>query len=225
MRTPPGYYSTKGATEPSACGGPSLYCPGGKGAPSTVTKGHETFTDPKLDGAPTDLDDATTRTSERPCRDGIKCVVGLAVECRIGSYCIAGNESLCPAGYVGSEVSQTTSNCSGPCPIGSYCKEGSTAPVTCPPGTYGERAGLKKEDECSPCPMGAYCTEGEKKECETGFYNDQEKSESQSACIRCNAAESTTVSKGAQSEAECICKEDHFAVPTQDSTSGALISC
>ena len=54
--------------------------------------------------APTDLNDATKRTSQRACSDGVKCVAGLRVDCRIGSYCVGGKEFLCPPGVVGEGV-------------------------------------------------------------------------------------------------------------------------
>ena len=81
---PPGYVSTKGSALPAACGGPSLFCPGGEGEPRTVVDGHETFTDATLLHAPTDLDDVTTRTSERLCAEGFFCQAGLSVYCPLG---------------------------------------------------------------------------------------------------------------------------------------------
>ena len=158
--TPPGYYSTAGATEPSACGGPSLFCPGGESAPRTVTPGLETFTDGSIADAPTDLNDATTRTSQRACSDGVKCVAGLRVDCRIGSYCVGGKEFLCPPGVVGEGVELTSPSCSRPCPRGSWCSAGSTSPVACEAGTFGASEGLTHKVNCTRTPPGYYSTAG-----------------------------------------------------------------
>ena len=62
--------------------------------------GYETFTDLTINYE-LDADDTSTRTSERPCGDGVTCVAGLGVPCKIGSYCVAGEEYPCPAGVVG----------------------------------------------------------------------------------------------------------------------------
>ena len=171
-------------------------------APRTVTDGFETFTDQALADAPADADDATTRTSERRCSDGVKCVVGLAVECRIGSYCVGGKEFLCPAGVVGEKAGLTSKNCSRACPAGAYCEVGSTAPVTCPQGFYNEQAGKGLRSDCLLCPRGSWCSEGKKTTCNEGFFNAEEGTDSQGACTRCPDPKSTTaVPDGAQSEA------------------------
>ena len=72
-----------------------------------MTDGYETFTELNLNG---DLDPTytSTRTSQRPCGDGVTCVAGLGVPCKIGSYCVAGIEYLCPAGVVGEAEKLTT---------------------------------------------------------------------------------------------------------------------
>lgn len=59
--------------------------------------------------------------------------------CR-GYFCLNGVRSPCPAGRYGNIRGLTTSDCSGLCPPGHYCLEGSSIPTQfrCPRGRYGK---------------------------------------------------------------------------------------
>ena len=40
-----------------------------------------------------------------------------------------------------------------PCPISSWCSNGSSAPIACTNGTVGPREGLTSDQDCEPCPI------------------------------------------------------------------------
>ena len=82
------------------CGAPSLFCPGGMGAPLEAANGYYTVG--------TGL---ATRYAERKCEPG--------------SWCTLGVKRLCPFGHWGSEFGLNSSSCSGLCEPGYYCPEGS----------------------------------------------------------------------------------------------------
>ena len=44
-----------------------------------------------------------------------------------------------------------------PCPMGSYCEEGTKLPIPCPPGTYGNETEYKGLMDCQQCPPGLVC--------------------------------------------------------------------
>lgn len=44
--------------------------------------------------------------------------------CPRGHYCVGGVKYICPAGRFGQFFGESTANCTGPCPAGFYCPEG-----------------------------------------------------------------------------------------------------
>ena len=160
LPTLPGFYSPKGSIAPTACGAPSFYCPGDGGAPLVVADRHETYSDGLLPDAPANLADATTRTSQRLCSDGKYCQAGLATDCVLGSYCVAGEKFRCPAGTLGNATGLSSPQCGGLCPMGSWCAAGSTAATQCDEGTYSSRTGLGDPLECSLALPGYFSVAG-----------------------------------------------------------------
>ena len=74
--------------------------------------------------------------------------------CSAGFFCPPGQSSAMPSQYV--------------CPIGSYCVEGISVPVTCEDGFYTNQNGSLS---CLLCPGGYYCTNGViTLLCPMGFY-------------------------------------------------------
>lgn len=51
---------------------------------------------------------------------------GAFSRCEKGHYCTNGVKFPCPAGSFGSSLEETSHLCSGPCPAGFFCPEGSS---------------------------------------------------------------------------------------------------
>lgn len=138
-----GYFCDSGSTTPTQheCGGVDVFCPEGSGQPRRAKKGYYTV------GG-----NETTRTHE--------------VICPKGSYCWRGEKYACPAGTYGNEEGLSgpinggyntngdgNFRCTGFCPAGSRCAEGTVDPFsannTCPIGTF-SYAGAS---ECTECPV------------------------------------------------------------------------
>ena len=101
------------------------------------------------ESAPAAVSDTSTRTSQRPCSDGVYCQAGLAIDCTLGSYCVGGIKTLCPAGTLGNAVGLDSPECNGLCPRGFWCGVGATQSQPCMEGTYGDKQKLKSQDECT----------------------------------------------------------------------------
>ena len=78
-------------------------------------------------------------------------------------------------GYYCTEASNTsnpsvTNAQGGPCPVGSFCPEGSSLAQPCSPGTY---APTTQMSNCTVCPAGYYCVAGSSitVECPRGMDN------------------------------------------------------
>ena len=115
----------------------------------------------------------TQHANSYPCPDGtFGNSTGLQTEaecsdCLNGYYCGSDGTTQptgkCFAGFVcvlGSSTPQPNGadmSVGYPCPQGTYCVEGSTAPQFCPVGTYNNRTQLASIDECSLCLPGQFC--------------------------------------------------------------------
>ena len=90
-------------------------------------------------------------------------------------------------GYTNDPSAQNSPSCSGSCPggfscvqgtsvpvvctKGSYCTPGSPLPMPCFPGTYGEVPGLQSQADCTHCPAGSWCSSGQRVKCTGPTYN------------------------------------------------------
>ena len=119
-------------------------------------------------------------------------------QCEPGYYCINGSRKLCPSGRYGSSGGLNSSSCTGPCPAGFYCPEGtisaesnmcggtnlycpegSSVPLNVTVGYYGVddsgsddiRRAMTRSQQVV-CPRGHYCQQGIKYHCPGGTYGN-----------------------------------------------------
>jgi len=106
----------------------SVYCPEGTASPLFVRRGYYTAGGNR-----------TTRFTQEPCP--------------MGSYCVNGVISSCPAGRYGRAERLTEATCTGLCAKGHYCPAGSSSSTTypCPIGRYGASEGLATSSCSGPC--------------------------------------------------------------------------
>jgi len=107
------------------CGGPALFCPRGSEAPRNVGLGRYSIGRGEGDGAQ-QIDEKT---------------------CEPGHYCVLGIKHLCPARSYGDELGQYLATCSGFCPPGYECPQGSARPSKCVGITYSTGA----SEKCTKC--------------------------------------------------------------------------
>ena len=133
-----GYYCPMGSTrmDEYSCGNSSFFCPEESFHRQSVQRGY--YSSPEYE---------TFRRYEE-------------LMCPPGSFCIKGTRYLCRAGTYGNASMLPDSTCSGFCPTGSYCPEGSITPIPCPSGTYGDSTGLTNHGCTGLCPHGHYCPAG-----------------------------------------------------------------
>ena len=162
-----GYYCSGGAMMDCGVG---FYCPAGSSDPIPVPYGYSTL--------PND----------------VPLFLRFAISiCPLGSYCISGVRSLCPAGFFGDSYGLSSKNCSGLCLHGYLCPRGTVSPrshdcgnssVFCPTGSYvptpvspGYYSGPiyvdpKNHFQQWICPVGHYCIDGESRLCDGGHFGN-----------------------------------------------------
>jgi hypothetical protein len=132
----PGYYCDPGSDSQRQfkCGMPSLYCPLGSFAPTSVSEGYYS-----TQGEP------VTRANQSICEPG--------------RYCVGGIKRMCPPGKFGATAGLASAGCSGECFLGHYCPINSTSgkQVECPAGKFGGTRGLRKPYCSGPCSENFYC--------------------------------------------------------------------
>lgn len=145
---PAGYTCTGNSSIPEPCP-VGYYCPAGSSYPTICKNGT--------------YGNATMRIDQSQC-----------LSCPAGSFCGGGViVGLCSAGWVctGGSPVRSPSNIGGYiCPIGHYCPEGVTAPITCPTNFYSNVLGGRDKSVCGPCPKGYYCDSQSQSPCLPGYY-------------------------------------------------------
>ena len=120
----------------------------------------------------------------------------------------------CAAGYYGNTEFEVERECSGICPIGTSCGEGTVTPAPCAVDTYADSVGSAT---CSPCPAfsstlsmsGASSVSACK--CGEGYF--MQALAGTSFCAQCPVGTSTAV-PGATTRAACLCVDGKYLDPT-----------
>mmetsp|Transcript_13452 Transcript_13452/g.20357 ORF Transcript_13452/g.20357 Transcript_13452/m.20357 type:complete len:4776 (+) Transcript_13452:55-14382(+) len=186
------------------------YCPGaphtGNGShPYTLRNWDREYTTyaNQYDCPPGTWSDVTGLKRKEDCKvcpPGKYCEGGEATDgqdCPTGYYCPGGTDIAqrhpCPAGTYNPSTRLTNKYDCLACPAGSYCDEGSSAPVVCPAGTYAPNLRTRSSGPtnstdnsgCIQCPHGSYCPENsvEAFDCGIGNYSAY----GQSTCKECPA--------------------------------------
>lgn len=213
-----GYYCTSGSNTPTpdvnntGVAGP---CPTGHYCPQQTTTPQ-----PCPLGTFNNVTKLTLQSQCTPCSYGKYCgSTGLTEptgDCWAGFYCLQGAQS---------PNNPVVDSTGGPCPIGSYCPNGTSYPLGCPAGTYNPSTGLA---ECIQCPAGYYCPENSttytgndcpkghyclagtgsmnQYPCSIGTYNDYTGKQSSADCVPCEPGK--------------YCATPGLSVPTGDCTAG-----
>lgn len=190
---PEGYYCPSGTVVPTSfvCGNSSLYCPTGSHKPLLVPQGYYS------------IDSKGSNTLNENIRSGIR-------QCSFGNYCEDGVMRKCPAGKYGNQVNLQSKDCSGVCPEGFYCPEGTKLPhqypcsndtrIYCPEGSempssvglgfYTERSSQSVVvgggyTSQTICPRGSYCISGVRYLCPAGRYGGNIQSINSSCTALC----------------------------------------
>ena len=113
---------------------PGYYCPSYPGPPSTIPTTFECGDQkycPEKSSKPLYIDVGYYGVG------GINAHVRIDQEiCPRGHYCDNGMKFLCPEGSYGNSTGIFERRCTGFCPAGFYCPEGSIEPLECPPNTF-----------------------------------------------------------------------------------------
>lgn len=135
INIPEGYYCPSDAGNPSTnatampCGDVNKYCPEKSHSPFTVDIGYYS-----IGGE----EHGSFLKEQRRADQKI---------CPPGSYCEKGRKFPCPEGTFGKESGLFKSFCSGFCPEGYFCTEGSIEPQECEINTYATPGNRR----CVPC--------------------------------------------------------------------------
>ena len=130
------------------------YCPSGR-ADAPIPCGRGTYNEATGGKEISDCND---------CMQGYYCetegLSNVTAQCDPGYYCKRGAQVRNPW--------NVTENW-GPCPVGTYCPRGSSAPIQCEAGTFNDRIG---QETCFPCLDEYYCETGaiNRTICPKGYY-------------------------------------------------------
>ncbi len=116
-------------------------------------------------------------------------------------------------------------NCTGSCPLGHYCPQGSVLPTACPAGTYGDDEALTTSACSGLCALGHFCVEGSvsytQEQCPAGRYGDVRGLQTDGCSLKCSGffCERTVCSPGfycplaSTTSRERICGGNHVFCP------------
>ena len=213
MNCTEGYYCSGGAMMDCGVG---FYCPAGSSDPIPVPFGYFTL--------PND----------------VPLFLRFAISiCPLGSYCLSGVRSLCPAGFFGDSYGLSSMNCSGLClhgylcPLGTvsprshdcgnssvYCPTGSYVPTPVSPGYYSGPIYVDPRNRFQQwiCPVGHYCSDGESRLCDGGHFGNSTGLSSSSCTGSCRSGYFCPPGSVSDTENECG-GVDRYCPPGSDSPS------
>ena len=166
-------------------------------------------------------------TSSVACASGISTQINVRFpfQCKLGEYMIPTPQMMatganfrgclfkCPGGTYGNTPFLTSQECSGRCPVGHYCPEGSAQPLPCPLNTFAADVG---SSVCINCP--AFSTtssigaeDSSACQCVKGFYRGID-SDGVDVCLACPEG-SSTFGNGATSIEACECDALRYKEP------------
>jgi len=93
--------------------------------------------------------------------------------------------NVCPERYFGNATDLETAACSGICPLGHFCEEGSALPVPCPAGTSMPLLGASRREDCLTCPRGQHQPDGGQPRCTACPDGTYSADTGQSYCEEC----------------------------------------
>ncbi|CAB1097353.1 unnamed protein product [Ectocarpus sp. CCAP 1310/34] len=163
MNTKAGYYCPPGeSASPSlaaalvACGNPTVFCPEGSVEPVPVRAGFYSVGGGS-EGNTRVSQASTTQLAPLLLRCPTRCLARHCliisnsrskVLCEAGYYCQDAARKLCPAGTYGSSAGLRDEGCTGVCPPGAACAEGTVDPTPCEEGYYATGGAVA----CNACP-------------------------------------------------------------------------
>ena len=173
-------------------------------------------------------DTSFKHTSSVACASSISTQINVRFpfKCKLGKYMTQTPQMMatgvnfrgclfkCPGGTYGNTTFLTSQECSGRCPVGHYCPEGSAEPLPCPLNTFAAEVG---SSVCITCP--AFSTtssigaeDSSACQCVKGFYRAID-ADGLDVCLACPDG-STTSGNGATSIEACECDALRYKEPT-----------
>ena len=117
-------------------------------------------------------------------------------DCRLGYWMpnlgqqhgdLTGCDHKCAAGHYGNAPNLASSTCSGPCPKGHYCPEGTVLPVPCPEGTRMPNRQAVDMSDCMECAPGEYQSSSGSSQCLPCRPGSYTATSGATECIECSA--------------------------------------
>ena len=140
-----------------------------------------------------------------------------------GATGFTGCSNLCDPGSFGDRYNLTDAGCTGLCPIGHSCPQGTGLPEPCSLGEYAPAEGMAKCTACPAFSTTSYTGATGLDECQCGEGRFLTTNDAGNPfCQQCAdvIASSTTLEAGAKSIDECICTVGFYAKADTSATSG-----
>ena len=154
---------------------------------------------------------------------------------------------VCARGYYGKSTKETKATCTGSCPRGHYCDEGTVTPEPCPLGTHAPTEGASSRTACiqcapgsfgastgngnatcTPCPAGSFTEnlgQSSCSPCPPGGYCPSAGAASRTTWVPCPSGRYSP-DPGLSAESQCVACPDGTYNPSSGGTDeGACVPC